>query len=56
MSSINGAGGIRTDLIKKFRKEINNKTYRVKSDEIATKMAKDFFNLKSSLTRFSTKA
>ena len=31
------------DLVKKYRKEINEKKYRVKSEEIASKMAKDLF-------------
>lgn len=31
------------DLVKKYRKEINEKKYRVKSREIASKMAKDLF-------------
>lgn len=44
---------MRTDLIKKFRREINEKKYEVKSDEIASKMASELFNVKNStmLTR-----
>ena len=35
---------VRMDLVKKYRKEINEKKYKIKSREIATKMAKELFN------------
>ncbi len=31
--------GIRADLVARFKREIKNKTYKVKSEEIAQKMA-----------------
>ncbi|MFQ5432966.1 MAG: flagellar biosynthesis anti-sigma factor FlgM [Nitrospinota bacterium] len=34
---------VRMELVKKYRKEINEKKYRVKSLEIASKMAKELF-------------
>ncbi len=37
------SNGIRMDLIKQFRKQIKEQTYRVKSDEIASKMAQELF-------------
>jgi anti-sigma28 factor (negative regulator of flagellin synthesis) len=40
---------VRTDLIKKFRKQINEKKYEVKSDQIASKMANELFNVKNSI-------
>ncbi len=35
---------VRMDLVKKYRKEINEKKYKIKSLEIASKMAKELFN------------
>lgn len=35
---------VRMDLVKKYRKEINEKRYKIKSREIASKMAKELFN------------
>ncbi|MBI5177934.1 MAG: hypothetical protein HZA04_01580 [Nitrospinae bacterium] len=35
--------GIRFDLVRKFRKQIREQTYVVKSDEIASKMAQELF-------------
>ncbi len=34
-----GATGIRADLVAKFKREIADKTYRVKSEELAGKIA-----------------
>jgi anti-sigma28 factor (negative regulator of flagellin synthesis) len=48
LKKVTNADGIRTDLIKKFRKQINEKKYEVKSDEIASKMANELFNVKNS--------
>jgi hypothetical protein len=31
------------ELVKKYRKEINEKSYRIKSREIASRMAKELF-------------
>jgi len=35
--------GIRLDLVRKFRKQIRENTYVIKSDEIAAKMAQELF-------------
>ncbi len=48
-------GRIRRELVEKFRKEISSKKYKVKSKEIASKMAKEIFNAKSSSGRIDLK-
>ncbi len=53
MSAISG---IRVDLVKKFRKQINEKSYKIKSEEIAGKMAKELFNVKSAASRINLRA
>lgn len=35
---------VRTNLVKKFRKQIKNNTYEIKSGEIAGRMAKELFS------------
>lgn len=45
---MSGVTEIRSDLIKKYRRQINEKSYVVKSKEIAQKMASELFNKKSS--------
>lgn len=52
MSSDNG---IRNELVKKYRKEISEKKYKVKSKEIASKLAKEIFNHRSSSGRLDLK-
>ncbi len=47
--------GIRKELVEKFRKEIADKKYKVKSREIASKMAKEIFSTKSSSGRIDLK-
>ena len=49
------SGGVRMDLVKKYRKQINEKTYKIKSSEIAEKMASDIFNNKSYSTFINSK-
>lgn len=49
-------GGIRTELIKKFRKQINDKTYKIKSDEIATKMASEIMSVRTPYSKINLKA
>ncbi len=44
MGKIPQNSSVRMDLVKKYRKEINEKKYKIKSREIATKMAKELFN------------
>lgn len=41
--SIGASSGLRMDLIKKYRKQIREQTYVVRSDEIAQKMAQELF-------------
>lgn len=48
MSSLTG---VRVDLVKKYRKQIIEKTYVIKSKEIAQKMACELFNSKSPSSR-----
>jgi len=47
--------GVRMELVKKYRKEINEKTYKIKSKEIAGKMAIELFNGKSPASRMNFK-
>ncbi len=47
---------VRMKLIKRYRKEINEKTYKIKSKEIATKMARELFNGKSPTSRMNFKS
>lgn len=47
---------VRMELVKKYRKEINEKTYKIKSKEIASTMAKELFNGKSPASRISFKS
>ena len=53
MKKVTHADGVRTDLIQKFRRQINEKKYEVKSEQIASKMASELFEVKNStmLTR-----
>jgi hypothetical protein len=40
---VSPGSGVRMDLIRKFRKQIKEQTYVIKSDEIASKMAQELF-------------
>ncbi len=40
---VGNISGLRMDLIKKYRKQIREQTYVVRSDEIAQKMAQELF-------------
>ena len=53
MKKVTNVDGIRSDLVKKYRKQINEQKYVIKSDQIASKMANELFNVKNStmLTR-----
>jgi anti-sigma28 factor (negative regulator of flagellin synthesis) len=42
--SVSPNSSVRMELVKKYRKEINEKKYKIKSREIASKMAKELFN------------
>ena len=55
MNKVSATDGIRTDLIKKYRKAINEKNYEVKSMEIAAKMADELFNSKNTVIRTKLK-
>ncbi|GMT42344.1 MAG: hypothetical protein IEMM0002_0755 [bacterium] len=55
-NSTKDIAGIRMELVKKYRKEIIDKTYKIKSVEIASKMAKELFNGKSPASRINFKA
>jgi anti-sigma28 factor (negative regulator of flagellin synthesis) len=44
------ATGIRADLVAKFKREIADKTYRVKSEEIAGKIAQKLREEESAVT------
>lgn len=39
----NGSNGLRLDLIRKYRKQIREQSYVIRSEEIASKMAQELF-------------
>ena len=41
--NVGPSSGLRMDLIKKYRKQIREQTYVIRSDEIAQKMAQELF-------------
>ena len=52
---VNPKSSVRSELVEKYRKQIAEKRYKIKSREIADKMAKDIFDTKNNTMRSSLK-